>query len=161
MLAVLDLAASKAGWGSPNPEGWFPGIAAGQFEQTCVAMIAQVSVSNEGEVRVRRAVCAIDCELVVNPLAVEAQIEGAVAYGVSAVLKGEITFTDGAADQSNFDDYPILRMNEMPRVEVHIVPSKADPWCRRNDGADRHARRRQHRPRRDRPTDPDTADPDD
>jgi isoquinoline 1-oxidoreductase beta subunit len=91
-----------------------------------VAEVAEVSVE-KGKVRVHRVVCAVDCGLTVNPDSIEAQVEGAVVYGLSAALRGEITLKDGAVVQGNFDDYEPLRMNEMPAVEVHLVPSTEDP----------------------------------
>jgi isoquinoline 1-oxidoreductase beta subunit len=127
LLAVLNLVAEKAAWGTAHPDGWTSGVALCQYDQTYVALVAQVSVADTGGVRVQRVVCAIDCGIVVNPATVEAQIEGAVAWGVAAALKGEITFSSGAPDQSNFDDYPILRMDEMPVVETHIVASAVAP----------------------------------
>ena len=86
--------------------------------------MAEVSVSKEGKLRVHRVVCAIDCGPVVNPDTVRAQMEGGVVFGLTAALYGEITFEKGRVKQRNFHDYPMLRMNEMPEVEVHIVPSE-------------------------------------
>lgn len=125
--AVLDLAASKAGWGAPLPEGRGRGIAVHKSFESFVAQVAEVGVSPQGRVQVHRVVCAVDCGRVVNPLTVEAQMEGAIAMGLSAVLYGEITFKDGRVEQGNFTDYPILHINEMPLVEVHILPSLDAP----------------------------------
>jgi len=120
LVRVLDLAASKAGWGTALPKGRARGIAVHESFGSACAQVAEVSLEGN-EVRVHRVVAAFDCGLVVNPLTVEAQVQSAVAFGLSAALKGEITFRDGQVQQSNFHDYPVLRMNEMPRVEVHLV----------------------------------------
>ena len=125
--AVLDLAAEKAGWGKPLPSGQGRGIALHQFGGSVVAHVAEASVVNEGKVRVHRVVSAVDCGLVVNPDSVRAQMEGGIAFGLSAALYEEITFERGRVQQSNFDDYPILRMDAMPTVEVHLVPSTTAP----------------------------------
>jgi isoquinoline 1-oxidoreductase beta subunit len=121
-LAAINLAAEKAGWGRPLPAGRFRGLAAHESFGSWVAQVAEVSVAN-GRVRVHRVVCAVDCGLCVNPAGVSAQMEGAIAFGLSAALHGELTLKNGRVQQSNFHDYPILRLNEMPEVEVHIVPS--------------------------------------
>jgi isoquinoline 1-oxidoreductase beta subunit len=120
LLRVLDLAASKAGWGTALPKGRARGIAVHESFGSACAQVAEVSLEG-GEVKVHRVVAAFDCGLVVNPLTVEAQVQSAIAFGLSAALKGQITFKDGRVEQSNFDDYPVLRMDEMPRVEVHLV----------------------------------------
>jgi isoquinoline 1-oxidoreductase beta subunit len=125
VLATLELAAQKAGWGTPLPKGRARGIAVHESFGSVCAQVAEVSLE-AGAVKVRRVVAAFDCGLVVNPLTVEAQVQGAIAFGLSAALHGAITFKDGKVQQSNFHDYPILRMPEMPRVEVHLVPSTAD-----------------------------------
>ncbi|MEK6209678.1 MAG: xanthine dehydrogenase family protein molybdopterin-binding subunit [Pseudomonadota bacterium] len=125
-LAVLELAARKAGWGKPLPEGRFHGIALSRSFLTYVAEVAEVSVEN-GVPKVHRVVCAVDCGRVVNPNIVEQQISGGVVFGLSALLHGEITLQDGRVQQSNFHDYPVVRMNEAPRIEVHIVGSTEDP----------------------------------
>jgi isoquinoline 1-oxidoreductase beta subunit len=118
---ALELAAEKAGWGTPLPEGHGRGIAVHESFESFVAHVAEVSVSPGGKVRVHRVVCAIDCGSVVNPDSIRAQMEGCIAFGITAALYGEITFENGRVKQRNFHDYPILRMNEMPAVEVHIV----------------------------------------
>lgn len=120
---VLDLAAGKAGWGTPLPEGHARGIAVHKSFESFVAQVAQVSVDAQGRVRVHKIVCAVDCGRVVNPTTVEAQMEGAVAFALSAVLYGAITFKAGRVEQGNFHNYPLLKIDEMPLVEVHIVPS--------------------------------------
>lgn len=125
---VLELAAEKAGWGSPVPEAWGRGLAYwATFGVTHVAQVAEVSVDGDGSVRVHRVVCAVDCGTVVNPDTVVAQMEGGIVFGLTAALKAEITVESGRVQQSNFHDYPLLRMDEMPEIEVHIVPSDQSP----------------------------------
>jgi len=126
LRGALELAASRAGWGKPLARGRGRGIACHSSFGSHVAEVAEISVE-AGRVRVHRVVCAIDCGQVVNPDTVEAQVEGAMVYGLSAALRGEISIERGLAKQGNFDDYEPLRMSEMPAVEVHIVPSSADP----------------------------------
>jgi isoquinoline 1-oxidoreductase beta subunit len=128
MQRVLDLAAEKSGWGKPLPAGHFHGIAFSPpaFFVTPVAEVAEVSVQN-GEIRVHRVTAAIDCGIAVNPSGVEAQMEGGIVYGLTAALKSRITIEKGAVVQGNFDDYPLLTMEEMPRINVHIVPSTDPP----------------------------------
>jgi isoquinoline 1-oxidoreductase beta subunit len=126
--AVVDLAATQAGWGSPLPDGWGRGIAYyATHGVTHVAQVAEVSVTSNGTVQVHRVVCAVDCGTVVNPDTVKAQMEGGVVFGLTAALKAGITIEAGRTQQSNFHDYPLLRMDEMPVVEVHIVPSDERP----------------------------------
>jgi isoquinoline 1-oxidoreductase subunit beta len=127
---VLSLAAEQAGWSQPLPKGRGRGIACYYYSgcNTYVAQVAEVSVAADGTPTVHRVVCAVDCGLVVNPSGVEAQIEGAIAYGLSAILYGEITVEAGmVVRQDNFDTYPVVRMPEMPAIEVHIVPSAEPP----------------------------------
>ena len=124
---VLELAAQKAGWGSPLPKGVFRGIAVAQSFGSYVAEVAEVSIGADGTPRVHRVVAAVDCGMTVNPQTIERQIEGAIVYGLSAALYGRIGFKDGRVEQGNFNDYPVLRMNEMPKVEVHIVQSREKP----------------------------------
>jgi isoquinoline 1-oxidoreductase beta subunit len=121
--AVLELAAQKAGWGKPLPRGRTRGIAVHASFGSFIAHVAEVSVSRQGEVKVHRVVCAVDCGPVVNPNTIEAQMESAIVFGLTAALYGQITFENGRVQQSNFHDYQMLRMNEMPVVEVHIMPS--------------------------------------
>jgi isoquinoline 1-oxidoreductase beta subunit len=121
-LGVLNLAAEKAGWGRPLSGGRFRGLAAHESFGSWVAQVAEVSVAS-GRVRVHRVVCAVDCGVCVNPAGVRAQMEGAVVFGLSAALHGELTLKGGRVQQSNFHDYPLLRLNEMPDVDVHIVSS--------------------------------------
>jgi isoquinoline 1-oxidoreductase beta subunit len=125
--AVLDLAAQKAGWGKPLPAGVGRGVSLQFVFATYLAQVAEVEVSKDGAVRVRRVVCAVDCGTVVNPDTVRAQIQSAVVFGISAALHGEITLKDGRVRQSNFHDYPVLRMKEAPKIEVHIVNSSEAP----------------------------------
>jgi isoquinoline 1-oxidoreductase beta subunit len=125
---VLELVAAKAGWGTPLPAGRTRGIAMVESFSSYVAEVAEVSVNrSSGEVRVHRVVCVVDCGRVVNPDTVKAQMEGAICYGLTAALKGSITIDKGRVEQSNFNDYDMVRMNEMPAVEVHIVPSNEAP----------------------------------
>jgi len=126
LLRVLDVAAEKAKWGSALPAGRGRGVAAVFGWGTYVAYVAEVSVSS-GAVRVERVVAAVDCGQTVNPDMVAAQVEGGIVFGLSAALYGEITVDHGRVQQSNFDNYPVLRINQMPQVEVHIVPSTASP----------------------------------
>jgi len=126
-LAVLELAAAKAGWGTPLPAGRGRGLAVHESFHSFVAQVIEVAVSPTGEIKVEKVVLAVDCGIAVTPDVVRAQMEGAVAFGLSAALFGEITLKDGAVEQSNFHDYRCLRMSEMPVVEVHIIPSTAAP----------------------------------
>jgi isoquinoline 1-oxidoreductase beta subunit len=125
--AVLELAAEKAGWGQPLPKGVGRGVSVQFVFATYMAQVAEVEVSRDGAVRVRRVVCAVDCGTVVNPDTVRAQIEGAIIFGVTTALYGEITLKDGRVEQTNFDTYQILRMNAAPAIEVHIVQSFEPP----------------------------------
>ncbi|WP_306533433.1 xanthine dehydrogenase family protein molybdopterin-binding subunit [Geobacter sp.] len=127
LVGALDLAAEKAGWGKALPEGRGRGIAVHESFGSIVAQVAEVSVGTKGEIRVHRVVCAVDCGRIVNPAIIAAQMESGVAFGLSAALHGAITFKNGRVEQSNFLDYPIIRMDEMPRVETHIVRSTEKP----------------------------------
>ncbi|MDQ7980693.1 xanthine dehydrogenase family protein molybdopterin-binding subunit [Paraburkholderia sp. SARCC-3016] len=128
MRGVLDLAASKAGWSNtPLPPGKGRGIAVAEAFHTFVAQVAEVSVDKDGKVKVDRVVCAVDCGTPINPDVIAAQIEGGIGYGLGAALYGAITLKDGRVEQNNFDGYQVLRMNEMPKVEVHIVQSAQAP----------------------------------
>jgi len=124
---VLELAAERANWGRPLPAGIARGIAVAQSFGSYVAEVAEVSVSPDGTPKVHRVVAAVDCGMTVNPEIIRRQIEGGIAFGLSAALHGRITLKDGRVEQSNFHDYPVLRMPEMPRVEVHIVASREPP----------------------------------
>jgi len=127
LRAALELAARKSGWGQPLPAGRGRGIACYQFGGTCVAQVAEVSVDRGGTLRVHRVVAAVDCGFPVNPDNVRALIEGGINYALTPVLSGEITIKDGAVEQSNFHDYQVLRMEDAPEIEVHIVPGGKDP----------------------------------
>ena len=120
LLRVLDLAAEKSNWGSKLPDGVGRGIAVHESFKGFAAHVAECSVE-DGEVRVHRIVCAIDCGLVINPDQVEAQLQGAAIFALSSMLHAHISFEDGKVVQSNFHDFPIMRMHEAPKVEVHIV----------------------------------------
>jgi len=125
--AVLELAAQQAGWGKPLPSGRSRGIAVHESFGSFISQVAEVSVGPQGKVQVHRVVCAIDCGRVVNPEIIAAQMESGIVFGLSAALHGAITLKNGRVEQGNFDDYPLLRINEMPRVEVHIAPSREAP----------------------------------
>jgi isoquinoline 1-oxidoreductase beta subunit len=123
---ALQLAADKAGWGRPAAEGHARGLAVHESFGSIVAQVAEVSVERNRRIRVHRVTCAIDCGLAVNPLAVEAQVQGSVAFGLGPVLTSKLTLKDGRVQQRNFHDYKVLRINEMPVVGVHIVKSDAE-----------------------------------
>jgi isoquinoline 1-oxidoreductase subunit beta len=125
--AVLALAAEKAGWGQPLPERVGRGVSLQFAFATYMAVIAEVEASKDGVVRVRRVVCAVDCGTVVNPDTVQAQIQSAVIFGITAALHGQITLKNGRVEQSNFHDYQMLRINEAPAINVHIVQSVEPP----------------------------------
>src|SRR2546422_8007453 len=125
--AVLALAAEKAGWGQPLPQRVGRGVSVQLVFATYLAQVAEVEVSKDGAVRVRRVVCAVDCGTVVNPDTVRAQIQSAVMFGVTAALHGQITLKGGRVEQSNFHDYRMLRMNETPAIQVYIVNSAEPP----------------------------------
>jgi len=122
--AALELAAGKAGWGTELAAGRARGLAVHECRGSIVAEVAEVSVE-KGRIRVHAVTCAVDCGTAVNPLGIEAQIQGSVVFGLSAALHGKLTLQGGAVQESNFHDYPVLRMHEMPRVSVHIMPSTA------------------------------------
>ncbi|MFN6560862.1 MAG: molybdopterin cofactor-binding domain-containing protein [Nostoc sp. ChiSLP01] len=124
---TLELAAKKASWGRKLPVNVHQGLALHKSFGSIVAQIAEVSIAADGEPHIHRVVCAVDCGIVVNPDTVRAQMESGIVYGLSAALYGEITFKNGRVQQSNFHDYPTLRMNEMPKVEVYIVNSTEKP----------------------------------
>jgi len=125
--AVLDLAAEKAGWGQALPKGSGRGVSLQFVFGSYLAQVAEVEVSKEGTVRVRRVVCAVDCGTVVNPDTVQAQIQSGIIFGATAALYGEITLKNGRVEQTNFDTYQMLRMNQAPAIEVHIVKSAEPP----------------------------------
>ncbi len=123
---VLEVAASQAGWGSPLPAGRFLGVAVHESFGSFVAQVAEIAISS-GQIRVHRVVAAIDCGMIVNPDTVKAQVESGIVYGLTAALKGRISIERGRVKESNFHDYQMLRMSEMPVVEVHILPSHLAP----------------------------------
>ncbi|HXZ27287.1 MAG TPA: xanthine dehydrogenase family protein molybdopterin-binding subunit [Terriglobales bacterium] len=124
--AVLELVAEKAGWGKPLAQGRTRGIAVHDSFGSTVAEVAEVSVES-GAVKVHRVVCAVACGIAINPDSIEAQVQGAIALGLGAALKGEITVENGRVQQENFNDYQVLTADEMPEVEVYIVPSREAP----------------------------------
>jgi isoquinoline 1-oxidoreductase subunit beta len=128
LKGVLELAAEKAGWNSgPLPAGRGRGIAVAEAFKTYVAQVAEVSVDKDGHVKVDRVVCAVDCGTAINPDIIAAQMEGGIGFGLGAVRFGAVTLKDGRIEQDNFNSYRVLRMNEMPKVEVHIMPSTEPP----------------------------------
>ena len=124
-LAALDLAAEKAGWGAPPAPGRGRGIAMVECFGTIVVHVAEVEVSDDGGLKVHRITCAVDCGMAVNPDGFKAQIEGAIVFGLSAALYGEITLAHGAVEQQNFPNYPVVRLADCPAIEVHIKESDA------------------------------------
>jgi isoquinoline 1-oxidoreductase subunit beta len=124
---VLKLAAEKAGWGKPLADGRQRGIAVAECFHTCVAQVAEVSVDAKQGIKVHRVVCAVDCGIAVNPDQIRAQMEGGIGFGLGAILKSQITLDKGKVVEGNFDGYDVLRLNEMPQVDVHIVTSNARP----------------------------------
>ncbi|MFL5025074.1 MAG: molybdopterin cofactor-binding domain-containing protein, partial [Microvirga sp.] len=124
---VLRLAAQKAGWDRPLPKGRFRGVAVAESFKTYVAQVAEVTVSDDGRPKVERIVCAIDCGVAVNPDIIRAQMEGGIGFGLGAIMKSQITIEGGTVQEGNFDGYDVLRLNEMPQVEVHIVASSERP----------------------------------
>jgi isoquinoline 1-oxidoreductase subunit beta len=126
LLAALNLAAEKAGWGTPLPAGHGRGVSVVNNIGSNTVQIAEVSVE-KGKVKVHRVVCAVDCGVAVNPAGIAQQISSGIVFGLSAALKGGVTIKNGRVEQGNFHQYDVVRMDEMPKVEVHIVPSTAAP----------------------------------
>jgi isoquinoline 1-oxidoreductase subunit beta len=126
-LAVLNLAAEKAGWGKPLPQGRARGIAVMEAFGSFLSQVTEVSVDAKGAVKVHRVVCTVDTGWVINPDTIKQQMEGGIIYGLSAALKGEITIDKGRVTQRHFNDYPVVRHQEMPAIEVYIVPSVEEP----------------------------------
>jgi CO/xanthine dehydrogenase Mo-binding subunit len=125
---VLTIAARLADWGATSRRGEGTGVALNRYgEGTCVAVVARVTIQADGSFRVARLSCAVDCGQPVNPLSLRAQIEGGLVWGLSATLHGRITLRRGRIEQSNFHDFPVLRMSEMPQLDVHVVESSATP----------------------------------
>jgi isoquinoline 1-oxidoreductase beta subunit len=127
LLSALEVAAEKAGWTTALPQGQGRGLALLEDFGSFAAMISEVTVGNEGMLKIDRIICAVDCGQVINPDTVEAQIQSGIIYGLSAALYGRITVRNGAVVESNFDDSPVLRIHETPKIEVHIVPSSEAP----------------------------------
>jgi isoquinoline 1-oxidoreductase beta subunit len=125
-LGVMELAVARSDWGKAMGPGQGRGIAVHAATGSHVAQIADVTVRG-GEIRVDRVVCAVDCGIAISPDTIAAQMEGSIVYGLTCALKGAITIANGAVVEDNFNDYPLLRLTEMPRVEVHIVPSRGAP----------------------------------
>ena len=125
--ATLKLAAEKAGWGTAPAAGRFRGVAVAESFNTVVAQVAEISIPGPGQIKVERVVCAVDCGTAINPDQVVAQMQGGIGFGLSSILGEEITLTSGVVDQGNYDSYTPLRIEQMPQVEVHIVPSEAAP----------------------------------
>jgi isoquinoline 1-oxidoreductase beta subunit len=125
--AVLDLAADKAGWGKPLPKGRARGIALHKSFNSYVAEVAEVTLHDDNRFSVDRVVIAVDCGVAVNPDVIRAQMEGGMGYGLSPTLVSAITLNKGAVAQSNFHDYQMINIEQMPHVEVHIVNSAQPP----------------------------------
>lgn len=126
-LAVLSLAAEKAGWGSPLPARHGRGISVQFAYGSYVSQVAEVEVAADGSVKVKRIVCAVDCGMYVNPDTIEAQVQGGTLFGLTAALHGSITFKDGRVEQSNFDTYLPMRIDEVPQVETHLIKNAEAP----------------------------------
>ena len=124
---VLSLARERSGWDHPLPPGRGRGVAVAAFAGTCVAMVVEITVQSDGTIDVHNVTCVVDCGIAVNPNGVRAQVEGSVIFGLSAALKQEISVEGGRVLQGNFDDVPILTMEETPRIGIHIVPSTEPP----------------------------------
>src|SRR5262249_12967223 len=125
--AVLGLAAESAGWGQALPKGSGRGVSLQSVFGSYLAQVAEVEVSKEGDVRIRRVVCAVDCGTVVNSDTVQAQIQSGTIFGATAALYGEITLKDGRVERTNFHPYGVLGLNEAPAIEVHVVKSTEPP----------------------------------
>jgi isoquinoline 1-oxidoreductase beta subunit len=126
-LAVLSLAAEKAGWGSPLPARHGRGISVQFAFGSYLSQVAEVEVAADGSIKVKRIVCAVDCGMYVNPDTIEAQVEGGTLFGLTAALHGSITFKDGRVEQSNFDSYLPMRIDEAPVVETHLIKNAEAP----------------------------------
>jgi isoquinoline 1-oxidoreductase subunit beta len=127
---VLELAAEQAGWGQGQPKGRGLGIAVHESFDTFVAQVADVTTDLNGGFKVEKVVCAVDCGIAINPDVIVAPMEGSIGYALGTALRDKITLTDGEVDESKFNDYEPLRMNDMPKIEVHIVESGASPTDR-------------------------------
>ena len=124
---VLRLAAEKAGWGGALPDGLHRGVAVHESFNSYVAQVAEVRLHDDGSFKVERVVCAVDCGVAVNPDQIRAQMEGGIGYGLGAALRNQVSLSDGLVEQSNFHDYEPIRIEDMPKIEVHIVPSSEAP----------------------------------
>lgn len=127
MAGVIRLAAEKAGWGDPLPEGHFHGFAAHKSFGTYVAEVCEISVDGDGAIRIEKVTAAVDCGIAVTPDVIRAQIEGGIGYGIGHAMRAEMTLTDGVVDQSNFHDFETLRIYDLSNIETHIVPSAEPP----------------------------------
>ncbi|SEC97082.1 xanthine dehydrogenase family protein molybdopterin-binding subunit [Bradyrhizobium erythrophlei] len=125
--AVLDLVAEKAGWDKPLPTGVGRGVSVVFGFGSYLAQVAEISIAKNGRVRVKRVVCAVDCGQMINPDTIKAQMEGGIIFGLSAALYGEITLKDGRVEQGNFDNYQVVRIDEAPTIEVHMIVSSEEP----------------------------------
>jgi isoquinoline 1-oxidoreductase beta subunit len=126
-LAVLNLAVEKAGWGQPMPAGKARGVSLQFAFGSYLSAVAEVAVDAKGKIRIERVVCAVDCGLPVNPAMIDAQVQSGIIFGLTAALRGAITIKDGRVEQSNFDNYLPMRIDEVPRIETYIVPSTENP----------------------------------
>ena len=124
---MLQLAAERAGWGKPLPDGRARGVALHESFNTRVAQVAELARQADGKISVERVVIAVDCGIAINPDVIKAQMEGGMGYGLSATLESAITIDNGSVVEGNFDGYRVLRMHQMPEVEVHIVRSAEAP----------------------------------
>jgi isoquinoline 1-oxidoreductase beta subunit len=125
-LAVLDLAVEKSGWKNARAKDTALGLAVHESFGSVVAEVAHLKRTSDG-IKLERVTCAVDCGLAVNPNIVEMQMESGIGYGLAAALEGAVTLKDGRVEQSNFDDYPVLRIAQMPRIDVHILPLRTKP----------------------------------
>ncbi len=123
-INALSLLAEKVSWGSPAPKGRARGVAAGTFFNSSIAHMAEVSVSSKGLLTVHKIVCAIDCGEAIYPDQIKAQAEGGIIMGLSTAFYEKVSFADGGVKTSNYSDYPVLTMSEVPEIEVHIAKSK-------------------------------------
>lgn len=123
MRTVLELVKEKSAWEQPLPAGQFRGVACQETFGSCTAEVVELSVKKSGQVKIHRVICAVDCGQVINPNGVLAQFESGISLAIPSVLGGEVTIKNGQVEQSNYDDYPVVRMEDMPEVEVHTVPS--------------------------------------
>jgi isoquinoline 1-oxidoreductase beta subunit len=127
LKAVVELVSDKSNWRQPASRGRFRGVAALACFGSYVAQVVELSITQSGDIKVHRVVCALDCGATVNPNTIRAQIEGGIIFGLTATLKSCITIKDGQVEQSNFHDFPLLRMNETPEIDIHIINSTSSP----------------------------------